>query len=132
MPDFFLPFSTSSVTWKVVQVSRLGDWILAVFVKVPLCVEVTTIVTVVGVEALVEDGQVTVSSPRSQVCSPSRLVELAETSSRVLASASAPALRLCAARILARDATALYRALNAFRSAARAYLGLSPAAREVS
>ncbi len=51
---------------------------------------------------------------------------------RVLASASAPAQRLCAVRVLARDATALYRALNAFRTVARAYLDLPPAAREIS
>ena len=40
--------------------------------------------------------------------------------------------RLCAARILARDATALYRALNTFWAVARAYLHLPPAAREIS
>ncbi len=51
---------------------------------------------------------------------------------RVLASASAPAPRLCAVRILARDATALYRALNAFRTVARAYLDLPPSTREIS
>jgi urease accessory protein len=51
---------------------------------------------------------------------------------RVLASASAPAQRLCAVRVLARDATALYRALNTFRTVARAYLDLPPAAREIS
>ncbi|MCA1716087.1 MAG: urease accessory protein UreD [Actinobacteria bacterium] len=51
---------------------------------------------------------------------------------RVLASASALAPRLCAVRILARDAAALYRALNAFRTVARAYLDLPPAAREIS
>jgi len=49
----------------------------------------------------------------------------------VLASASAPSLRLCAVRILARDATALYRALNTFRAVARTCLDLPPAAREV-
>lgn len=51
---------------------------------------------------------------------------------RVLASASATAQRLCAARVLARDATALYRALNVFRAVARTYLDLPPAAREIS
>ena len=50
---------------------------------------------------------------------------------RVLTSASAPASRLCAVRVLARDATALYRALNACRAAARACLDLPPAPREV-
>jgi urease accessory protein len=50
---------------------------------------------------------------------------------RMLASASAPSPRLCVARIMAWDATTLYRALNACRSTARAYLNLSPAAREV-
>lgn len=50
---------------------------------------------------------------------------------RVLASASAPTPRLCAVRVLARDATALYRALNACRVAARACLDLPPAPREV-
>jgi urease accessory protein len=50
----------------------------------------------------------------------------------VLASASAPAQRLCAVRVLARDATALYRALNACRVEARAYLELPSAAREIS
>jgi hypothetical protein len=50
----------------------------------------------------------------------------------VLASASALAQRLCAVWVLAQDATALYRALNAFRKVARAYLDLPPAAREVS
>ncbi len=50
----------------------------------------------------------------------------------VLASASAPAQRLCAVRVLARNATALYRALNACRVEARAYLDLPSAAREIS
>ena len=50
---------------------------------------------------------------------------------RVLASASAPAPHLSATRILARDATALYLALNTCRAATRAYLNLSPAARGV-
>ncbi len=50
---------------------------------------------------------------------------------RALASASAPEPHLCAVRILAHDATALYRPLNACRAAARAYLGLPPVAREV-
>ena len=51
---------------------------------------------------------------------------------RVLASASAPAPRLCASRVLARDATALYRAMNAFRTVTRAYLNLPLVAREIS
>ena len=51
---------------------------------------------------------------------------------RVLASASAPAPRLCAVWILAREATALYRALNAFRTVVRAYLDLPPATRVIS
>jgi urease accessory protein len=50
---------------------------------------------------------------------------------RVLASASVPAPRLCTVRILTRDATALYRALNACRMTARGYLDLPAAAREV-
>ena len=50
---------------------------------------------------------------------------------RILASASAPSSGLCAVRVLARDATALYRALNACRDASRAYLGLAPPPREV-
>lgn len=72
------------------------------------------------------------------VLAPQNLEPLAEElhmassgTSRVLASASAPAPRLCAVRILARDATALYRTLNGCRATTRAYLGLSPAAREV-
>lgn len=39
--------------------------------------------------------------------------------------------RLCAVRVLARDATALYRALNTFRAVARTCLDLPPTAREV-
>jgi len=50
---------------------------------------------------------------------------------RVLASASAPSPGLCAARLLAHDAPALYRSLNACRVAARAHLGLPPPARGV-
>ena len=50
---------------------------------------------------------------------------------RALASASASAPGLCAVRILARDATTLYRALNTCRTAARDHLRLPPAARGV-
>ncbi len=50
---------------------------------------------------------------------------------RVLASASVPEIRLCAVRILAWDATALYRALNGYRAAARTHLNVPPPAREV-
>lgn len=50
---------------------------------------------------------------------------------RILASASALSFGLCAVRILARDATALYRALNTCRAASRAHLGLPPPSREV-
>ncbi|QIN77749.1 hypothetical protein GBA65_03590 [Rubrobacter marinus] len=50
---------------------------------------------------------------------------------RVLASASAPSSGLCAVRVLARDATALYRALNVCRALSRARLGLAPPVREV-
>ena len=48
-----------------------------------------------------------------------------------LASASAPAPSLCASRVLARDATALYRALNAFRTVTRAYLSLPLVPRKI-
>jgi urease accessory protein len=48
-----------------------------------------------------------------------------------LASASAPGSHLCVVRILASNATLLYRLLNSCRAAARAYLDLPPAAREV-
>jgi urease accessory protein len=51
---------------------------------------------------------------------------------RAFASASAPAQGLCAVRVLARDATALYRALNVFRTVTRAYVDLPSAAREIS
>lgn len=47
------------------------------------------------------------------------------------ASASAPAPGVVAARILASDAPALYRALNGVRALVRAGLGLAPAPREV-
>lgn len=50
---------------------------------------------------------------------------------RVLASASVPETCLCAVRILARDATALYRVLNGCRTTARTYLNTPPPAREV-
>lgn len=50
---------------------------------------------------------------------------------RALASASAPSFGLCAVRVLARDATVLYRALNSCRALSRASLGLPPPAREV-
>lgn len=49
----------------------------------------------------------------------------------LLASASAPTPRLCVARILARDATTLYRALNRCRASTRACMDLPPAARGV-
>ena len=49
----------------------------------------------------------------------------------VLASASAPAPNLCVARVLARGAPALYRALNGMRAAARGFLGLPPPPREL-
>jgi urease beta subunit len=49
----------------------------------------------------------------------------------MLASASAPSIHLCTARILAQGATTLYRALNTFRTVARACLNRPPAAREV-
>jgi hypothetical protein len=51
---------------------------------------------------------------------------------RVLASAGALAPRLCTIRVLARDAAALYRVLNAFRRMSRAYLDLPHPAREIS
>jgi len=53
------------------------------------------------------------------------------STSRVLASASVPETRLCAVRILAWAATALSRALNGCRVAARTYLNVPPPAREV-
>lgn len=49
----------------------------------------------------------------------------------ILASASSLDADICTARILARDATALYRALNTCRTVARAYLDLPPPARDV-
>ena len=49
----------------------------------------------------------------------------------VLASASSPGPHLCAARVIARSATALYRTINECRIVARVYLDLPPAAREV-
>jgi urease accessory protein len=49
----------------------------------------------------------------------------------VLGSASAPTPGLCAVRVLADSAPALYAALGAARTAARAALGLGPPAREV-
>jgi urease accessory protein len=52
-------------------------------------------------------------------------------SPHLLASASAPAFGLCVARLLAHDAPALYRGLNACRAAARSALGLPRPAREV-
>lgn len=48
-----------------------------------------------------------------------------------LASASAPAPNLCVARVLARGAPALYRALNGVRATARGFLGLPPPPREL-
>ena len=48
-----------------------------------------------------------------------------------LASASAPAPNLCVARVLARRAPALYRALNGAREAVRDFLGLPPPPREI-
>lgn len=49
----------------------------------------------------------------------------------VFASASAPEPHLCVARILSREAPALYQALNGCRLFARRYLRLSPPARDV-
>ena len=49
----------------------------------------------------------------------------------ILASGSSPETGLCSVRILARDATGLYRGLNGCRAAARAYLDLPPPARGV-
>lgn len=49
----------------------------------------------------------------------------------VLASASSPGPHLCAARVITRSASAPYRTLNEYRTVARAYLELPPAAREV-
>lgn len=60
-----------------------------------------------------------------------KLHETLSRAPRALASASAPVPYLCTVRILARDATILYQALNTCRAVARAYLDLSPAAREV-
>ena len=69
------------------------------------------------------------------VVSPENLSALAENLHGVLsaplASATAPSPNLCVARILARNATSLYRALNACRSSARSFLGLPPPPREV-
>ena len=48
-----------------------------------------------------------------------------------VASASAPAPNVCAARVLARGAPVLYRALNGVRAAARGFLGLAPPPREI-
>ena len=48
-----------------------------------------------------------------------------------LASASAPAPNVCVARVLARGAPALYRALNGVRAAARSFLGFAPPPREI-
>ena len=50
----------------------------------------------------------------------------------VLGSASAPAPGLCAVRVLAESAPALYAALGRVRAAARAALDLGPTPREVS
>jgi urease accessory protein UreH len=72
------------------------------------------------------------------VLAPKELSPLAEelhaslsSLSCVLASASSFGSRLCAARVVAQSAIALYRTLNECRTVARAYLELPPAAREV-
>ena len=70
-------------------------------------------------------------APRGLAPLAEKLHETLSRAPRALASASAPVPHLCTVRILARDATILYQALNTCRAAARAYLDLSPAAREV-
>lgn len=76
-------------------------------------------------------GSLHVLAPRDLAPLAEDLHEILNRSSRVLSSASAPAPRLCAARVLARDAAALYEALNACRAAARSRLDLPPPVREV-
>jgi urease accessory protein len=76
-------------------------------------------------------GTAYVLAPRNLEPLAEELHKVLSGTSRMLASASAPASRLCVARILAWDATTLYRALNACRATARTYLNLSPAALEV-
>lgn len=53
------------------------------------------------------------------------------STARVFAPASVPETCLCAVRILARDATALYRVLNGCRTTARTYPNIPPPAWEV-
>jgi urease accessory protein len=72
------------------------------------------------------------------ILAPSDLKPLAEELHRslssmygVAASASSPETCLCTARILARDATTLYRGLERCRGETRTYLDLSPPARDV-
>lgn len=77
-------------------------------------------------------GTAYVLAPRDLVPLAERLHGALSGLPHVLASASAPALGLCAVRILARDAAALYRALNAFRGTVRAFLDLPSGAREIS
>jgi urease accessory protein len=71
-------------------------------------------------------------------CAPRSLTDLAENLHSTLgglpgtlASASAPELGLCTARILARGAPALYRAVNASRRVIRHSLELSPPVRDL-
>ncbi|WP_047864824.1 urease accessory protein UreD [Rubrobacter aplysinae] len=72
------------------------------------------------------------------VCSPGELGGLAgelhsflDALPGTLASASAPERGLCTGRVLARNAPALYRALNGGRRVIRRYLGLSPPVRDL-
>lgn len=77
-------------------------------------------------------GTAYVLAPRDLEALAGKLHAALSEAPRVLASASAPAHRLCAVRVLAYDATALYRALNEFRAVARAYLNLVQAPRNIS
>jgi urease accessory protein len=76
-------------------------------------------------------GAAYVLAPQSLESLAEKLHTVLSGTSRVLVSASAPTPRFCAIRILARGATAAYRALNAWRATSRAYLNFPPAAREV-
>ncbi len=74
----------------------------------------------------------------AHILAPQDLTPLAEnlhdrltTIPGTLASASAPAHGLCTIRILAHNATWMYRALNDVRASARKFLGMSVAGREV-